>query len=354
MTTNTTLFDGADPKSVRAFFDEMMELGVEGMMLSPGYSYDKAPDQQRFLGRARTRRLFRAMLSNRSKKWRFNQSALFLEFLMGKREYACTPWGMPTFNVFGWQKPCYLLQDGYADTFAELLETTAWENYGTEYAGNPKRANCMVHSGYEASAVNDLFGSVSGMWQEVKARMFGGHEDASALRLLDDAAQPAHAVNPLVQINAPAGEETRVRAGGKPGTGLPLLRIRTRSNWSGNASRKVEGSVPSLANEEDLRKALERAFDYRGDVSITRKDGAKIEGYIFDRSSGSGLSDSFVRLLPKDGSPRIKLSYAEIAALAFTGRDMAAGKSWENWVRHYWEKKAAGATDISLQPEKLE
>jgi hopanoid biosynthesis associated radical SAM protein HpnH len=209
VTTNTTLFDGADPKSVRAFFDEMMELGVEGMMLSPGYSYDKAPDQQRFLGRARTRRLFRAMLSNRNKKWRFNQSALFLEFLMGKRDYACTPWGMPTFNVFGWQKPCYLLQDGYADSFAELLETTAWENYGTE-SGNPKCANCMVHSGYEASAVNDLFGSVQGMWQEVKARMFGEYEDASALRLLDEPNEPAHAAHPLVQIGAPEGEETRV------------------------------------------------------------------------------------------------------------------------------------------------
>jgi hopanoid biosynthesis associated radical SAM protein HpnH len=209
VTTNTTLFDGADPKSVRAFFDEMMDLGVEGMMLSPAYSYDKAPDQQHFLGRARTRRLFRAMLSNRSKKWRFNQSALFLEFLMGKREYACTPWGMPTFNVFGWQKPCYLLQDGYADTFAELLETTAWENYGTE-SGNPKCANCMVHSGYEASAVNELFGSVQGMWQEVKARMFGEYKDASALRLLDEPAQPVHAFNPLVQIDAPMGEETRV------------------------------------------------------------------------------------------------------------------------------------------------
>jgi hypothetical protein len=121
----------------------------------------------------------------------------------------------------------------------------------------------------------------------------------------------------------------------------------------GTAHEKLEGWVPSLASEEDLRKALEQAFDYRGDVSITRKDGAIIEGYIFDRSSGAGLSDSFVRVLPKDGSPKIKLSYAEIAALAFTGRDMAAGKSWENWVRHYWEKRAAGEKDISLQPEKL-
>jgi hypothetical protein len=122
----------------------------------------------------------------------------------------------------------------------------------------------------------------------------------------------------------------------------------------GTVHEQLEGSVPSLANEEDVRKALERAFDYRGDVSITRKDGSKIEGYIFDRSSEATLARSFVRLLPKDGSPRIKISYAEIAALAFSGRDMAAGKSWENWVRHYWEKKAAGEQGISLQPEKLE
>jgi hopanoid biosynthesis associated radical SAM protein HpnH len=209
VTTNTTLFDGADPNSVRAFFDEMMDLGVEGMMLSPGYSYDKAPDQQHFLGRARTRRLFRGMLSNRSKRWKFNQSALFLEFLMGKREYSCTPWGMPTYNVFGWQKPCYLLQDGYADSFAELLAATAWERYGTE-SGNPKCANCMVHSGYEASAVNDMFGSLGGMWQEVKARMFGGYKDRSALQLLQEPATPVHPFSPLVQIEGPVAEETRV------------------------------------------------------------------------------------------------------------------------------------------------
>ena len=122
----------------------------------------------------------------------------------------------------------------------------------------------------------------------------------------------------------------------------------------GTAHEKLEGSVPLLASEEDLRRALEQAFDYRGDVLVTRKDGTKIEGYIFDRSSGTTLSDSFVRLLPKDGSPKIKISYLEIAALAFTGRDMAAGKSWENWVRHFWEKKAAGESDISLQPEKLD
>src|SRR5919107_2320667 len=142
VTTNTTVFDGADPKSIRAFFDEMMALGVEGMMLSPGYSYDKAPDQQHFLGKAKTKKLFTKILSNRTKGWVFNQSPLFLEYLMGRRHYACTPWGMPTYNIFGWQKPCYLLQDGYADTFAELMDETGWDKYGTE-SGNPRCANCM-------------------------------------------------------------------------------------------------------------------------------------------------------------------------------------------------------------------
>jgi hopanoid biosynthesis associated radical SAM protein HpnH len=211
VTTNTTLFDGADARSVRTFFDEMMELGVEGMMLSPGYSYDKAPDQQHFLGRARTRRLFRAILSNRKKGWRFNQSPLFLEFLMGRRQYSCTPWGMPTYNVFGWQKPCYLLQDGYADTFAELLEATEWQNYGTE-SGNPKCANCMVHSGYEASAVNDTFGSLSGFLATVKATLFTGYGDGEALELLNEPVKPVHTYNPLVHIGGANSSEGEFQA----------------------------------------------------------------------------------------------------------------------------------------------
>jgi hopanoid biosynthesis associated radical SAM protein HpnH len=207
VTTNTTLFDGAEPKSVRAFFDEMMELGVEGMMLSPGYSYDKAPDQKHFLGRARTRRLFRAILSNRKKTWRFNQSFLFLEFLMGKRDYPCTAWGMPTYNIFGWQKPCYLLQDGYADTFAELMETTEWSKYGTE-SGNPRCANCMVHSGYEASAVNDTFGSFAGLLRTARSMLFAKHSDAEALKMLEEEVRPIHSYDPFVQISG-LGSEVR-------------------------------------------------------------------------------------------------------------------------------------------------
>ena len=190
VTTNTTLFDGADPQSVRKFFDEMMDAGVEGMMLSPGYSYDKAPDQQHFLGRSKTKELFWKILSNRKKSWRFNMTPLFLEFLMGKREYRCTPWGMPTYSIFGWQKPCYLLQEGYADTYQELLDTTEWKNYGTE-SGNPKCANCMVHSGYEASAVEDTFGTLKGFWATVKATVWDkDYKDEDAATSLTFSGRP--------------------------------------------------------------------------------------------------------------------------------------------------------------------
>lgn len=122
----------------------------------------------------------------------------------------------------------------------------------------------------------------------------------------------------------------------------------------GFAHEGLQGWIPELAKEEDLREALEKAFDYRGDVTITRKDGAKVEGYIFDRVTGQTLSSSFVRLLPKDSNQRIKISYGEIAALAFTGRDTAAGKSWEAWVRKYWAKKGQGEGQASLEPESLE
>ncbi|MBZ5511600.1 MAG: hypothetical protein LAN70_10575 [Acidobacteriia bacterium] len=120
------------------------------------------------------------------------------------------------------------------------------------------------------------------------------------------------------------------------------------------AREQLEGWVPELADENELRQALERAFDYRGDVLITRKDGTQIEGYIFDRRPGRTLADSMVRLVPKNGAGKTSVSYADIAALAFTGRDMAAGHSWDAWVRQYWERKAAGEKGISLQPEKLE
>lgn len=174
VTTNTTLFEGAEPARIREFFDEMMALGVEGLMVSPGYSYDKAPDQQSFLKRERTTQLFSQIFERRKKSWRFNLSPNFVEFLQGNVEYDCTPWGNPTYNIFGWQKPCYLLQDGYCKSFKELMETTEWQNYG-HASGNPKCQDCMVHCGFEPTSVDDTFGSIRGFARTVKSVLtYGG------------------------------------------------------------------------------------------------------------------------------------------------------------------------------------
>ncbi|MDA8052168.1 MAG: adenosyl-hopene transferase HpnH [Rhodospirillales bacterium] len=151
---NTTLFDGADPARVATFLDQARTLGLDGVMISPGYAYERAPDQQHFLKREKAKQLFREIFRRgRGRRWKFNQSTLFLDFLAGNQLYRCTPWGKPTRNVFGWQRPCYLLGEGYARTFRDLMETTDWDRYGT---GNyEKCADCMVHSGYEATAVID-------------------------------------------------------------------------------------------------------------------------------------------------------------------------------------------------------
>ena len=150
---NATLFDTAEPERVARFFDRVTEIGIDGITVSPGYAYERAPDQEHFLNRLRTKELFRGIFKRGGRRWSFNQSILFLDFLAGNQSYHCTPWGNPTRNYFGWQRPCYLLGEGYAKTFRELMEETDWDAYGT---GNyEKCANCMVHSGYEATAVMD-------------------------------------------------------------------------------------------------------------------------------------------------------------------------------------------------------
>src|SRR5208282_2764814 len=152
---NCTLFNDADPEQVARFFDRAGALGIDGITVSPGYAYERAPDQAHFLTRERTKQLFRDIFrrGRGARAWSFSQSSLFLDFLAGNQEYHCTPWGNPTRNVFGWQRPCYLLGEGYATSFRALMEETDWDSYGT---GNyEKCANCMVHSGYEASAVQD-------------------------------------------------------------------------------------------------------------------------------------------------------------------------------------------------------
>ncbi|MBI2978908.1 MAG: adenosyl-hopene transferase HpnH [Rhodospirillales bacterium] len=152
---NCTLFDQMPAEDAAKFFDFATdELKVEGITVSPGYAYERAPDQQHFLNRAKTKQLFRDIFKRQGKsKWRFSQSTLFMDFLAGNQQYHCTPWGNPTRNIFGWQRPCYLLSEGYADSFKELMAETRWDDYGT--GRYEKCANCMVHCGYEPTAVND-------------------------------------------------------------------------------------------------------------------------------------------------------------------------------------------------------
>ena len=153
---NATLFSNSEPERTARFFDDVMDMGIDGISVSPGYAYERAPDQQHFLNRRKTKELFRGIFAARKpgkKRWAFNQSSMFLDFLAGNQQFHCTPWGNPTRTYFGWQRPCYLLGEGYTKTFKELMETTDWDRYGT---GNyEKCADCMVHSGYEATAVNE-------------------------------------------------------------------------------------------------------------------------------------------------------------------------------------------------------
>jgi len=159
VTVNCTLFNQEPPAEVAEFFDYAMDLGVEGITVSPGYSYQHAPRQDVFLGRSQSKQLFRDVFrlgKERKSKWVFNQSSMFLDFIAGNQAYQCTPWANPTYNIFGWQKPCYLLVDeGYAPTYKALMEETEWDKYGVGI--NPKCDNCMAHCGFEGTAVNDTF-----------------------------------------------------------------------------------------------------------------------------------------------------------------------------------------------------
>jgi hopanoid biosynthesis associated radical SAM protein HpnH len=159
VTTNSTFFNTDSPKTVREVLDFLNDdLEVDSMMISPAYAYEKAPDQEHFLGVTQTRRLFEQAFAGKRKHWRLNHSPLFLDFLEGKREFSCTAWGIPSYSVLGWQRPCYLMADGYASSYRELLETTDWDAYGR--GKDPRCANCMAHCGYEPSAVIATMGSM--------------------------------------------------------------------------------------------------------------------------------------------------------------------------------------------------
>ena len=164
---NATIFDGHTAPEIATFLDLTAELGV-GVSISPGYAYERAPDQAHFLARRKTKELFREVFAlGKGKKWRFMHSRLFLDFLAGNRDFRCTPWGMPTRNIFGWQKPCYLIGEGYAKTFKELMETTDWDSYGT--GRYEKCANCMAHCGYEPTAADvAMRRPLSAIWTSIR------------------------------------------------------------------------------------------------------------------------------------------------------------------------------------------
>lgn len=289
VTTNTTLFEGADPERTGRHFDDMMSLGVEGMMISPGYQYEKAPDQGHFLARERTQQLFRRILASGAKRWRFNQSPLFLEFLAGGRSYDCTAWGNPTYSVFGWQRPCYLLQEGYAKSYRELIDETDWDAYG-HASGNPKCRDCMVHSGFEASAVEEAFSSLRGLGAMARAFLFG----------------------PRIPDAGPA-IEARARA-----------------------AAPVSAVTRGFAADADT-ESLRAAFDYRGNVTLTLDDGAEMEAFV------TNLGDDAIDVWRPGHTKLEALPRARVRQVAFTGRDNASGRSWETWLREYEAKHSAPA-----------
>ena len=204
VTINCTLFVGEDPNAVALFFDEAMKLGIEGITVSPGYSYQHAPKQDVFLARSASKQLFRDIFRRRRRAtgsaWSFNHSGLFLDFLAGNQKYQCTPWSNPTYNIFGWQRPCYLLSDeGYAPSYRSLIEDTDWEHYGV--GRNRRCGNCMAHCGFEGTAVNDAFAHPL---KALKVALLGpritGPMVPELPTLYDEAPRPFAVAIPVTQI----------------------------------------------------------------------------------------------------------------------------------------------------------
>src|ERR1700691_3500158 len=212
VTVNCTLFTAEDPDHVADFFDEAMTLGIEGITVSPGYSYRHAPRQDVFLGRSASKNLFREIFkrgrlntasTGQKRRWSFNHSGLFLDFLAGNQNYQCTPWSTPTFNIFGWQRPCYLLTDeGYAPSFKSLMQDTAWEQYGV--GRNPACDNCMAHCGYEGTAVDDAFAHpIKALLTSLRGPRVTGPMAPDLPVLYGEGARRVSAAIPVSQIKRP-------------------------------------------------------------------------------------------------------------------------------------------------------
>ena len=230
VTVNATLFNNAEPDRVAEFLDYVHAMGVEGVTISPGYAYERAPDQQHFLNRSQTKNLFRDVFRRgKGKKWKFAQSSLFLDFLAGNQNYRCTPWSNPTRNIFGWQRPCYLLNEGYASSFKELMEETDWDQYGT---GNyEKCANCMVHCGYEGSAVEDAVRNpLKALWVSLRGPRTKG---PMAPEIPLDRQRPAEYVFEDLVANAMASQNTRTDTAANDADGRDAAHAETAARRAG-------------------------------------------------------------------------------------------------------------------------
>lgn len=263
VTTNATIFNNADPQVMQGFFDTLMDLGVEGIMVSPGYPYEKAPGQELFLHRNQTTQLFRELLERPSRRWKFNLSPLFLEFLRGEWELECTPWGSPTYNLFGWQRPCYLLQEGYATSYRELLETTDWSNYGRA-SGNPKCSDCMMHCGYEPTAVAETFGSLRGMLRAARVTLFGLRPLPASTARTKSAPAVSGGPLPVVQLTWPTPSGSGVAAPASDVQASPAVAVAAGSvgipgdDPVGHGVDPVHAAAANELVEASLSQAAER------------------------------------------------------------------------------------------------
>ena len=241
---NATIFDGMPAEDIAAFLDYSRELGVEGVTVSPGYAYERAPDQQHFLNRRKTKELFRKVFAlGKGKKWQLSHSSLYLDFLAGNQDYRCTPWGNPTRNIFGWQRPCYLLNEGYARSFRELMETTDWDSYGT---GNyEKCADCMAHCGYEPTAVND---AVRRPWKALTTALRGIRTTGDMTPEIPmENQRPARYVFDKLVAEAVAG----MHGSGDPPTSRKTERRRRKPQGDGAQGRQAGPAVERQAEQRE-------------------------------------------------------------------------------------------------------
>jgi len=277
---NATIFDGHAAEDIAKFLDFTTELGV-GVSMSPGYAYERAPDQEHFLNRTKTKRLFRDVFAlGKGKKWNFMHSGLFLDFLAGNQDYECTPWGMPARNIFGWQKPCYLLGEGYTKTFKELMETTDWDSYGT--GKYEKCANCMAHCGYEPTAADAaLANPLKAMWVALRGVRVKGPMAPEIGRRNISSRSRSRRSSQRSAVTRPSPPSRRPRQPRR------LRSARLKSSPVETSERSVSGL------RARPRRTFRRSMSPFGLIAIRASAGnARLAGSLMTRNAANGSSNA--------------------------------------------------------------